>query len=80
MRNRTVLPPWVPDFVKGHHFFEDWGTIKHFIPGRTPNEDEEAILPDFVYTSPNLRCNDIKDTLDCGSPNPERDTNEESLN
>ncbi|KAF8326910.1 hypothetical protein F5887DRAFT_1288837 [Amanita rubescens] len=80
MRNRTVLPPWVPDFVKGHHFFEDWGTIEYFIPGRAPNEDEEVILPDFVYTSPNLQCNGIKDTLDCGSPNPERDTNEESLN
>ncbi|KAF8326901.1 hypothetical protein F5887DRAFT_186671 [Amanita rubescens] len=80
MRNKTLLPPWVPDFVKGHHFFEDWGTIEHFIPGRAPNEDEEVILLDFVYTSLNLQCNDIKDTLDCGSPNPERDTNEESLN
>ncbi len=80
MKNRTVLPPWVPDFVKGHHFFEDWGTIEHFIPGSVPSEDEEAILPDLVFTSPNLQCNGIKDTLDYGSPNFERDTNEDSLN
>ena len=80
MRNRTVLPPWVPDFVKGHHFFEDWGTIEHFVPGSAPSEEEEAILPDLAFTSPNLQCNVIKDILDCSSPNPERDINEESLN
>ena len=61
MRNRTVLPPWVPDFVKGHHFFEDWGTIEDFVPGSAPSEEEEAILPDFVYTSPDMQCNGIKD-------------------
>ncbi|KAF8334556.1 kinase-like domain-containing protein [Amanita rubescens] len=80
MRNRTVLPPWVPDFVKGHHFFEDWGTIERFIPGSAPSEEEEAILPNLAFTSPNLQCNGIKDILDCGSPNPERDINEEFLN
>lgn len=61
MRNMTVLPPWVPDFVKGHHFFEDWGTIEHFVPGSAASKEEEAILPDFVYTSPDMQCNSIKD-------------------
>ena len=27
-----MLPPWVLDFIKGHHFSEDWGIIEHFIP------------------------------------------------
>jgi len=75
-----MLPPWVPDFVKGHHFFEDWGTIEHFMPGSAPSEEDEAILPDLAFTSPNLQCNGIKDALDCGSPNPELDSNEEYLN
>lgn len=79
MRNRTLLPPWVPDFVKGHHFFEDWGTIEHFIPGSAPSEEDEAILPDLAFTSPNLQCNAIKDALDSGSPDPELNTNEEYL-
>lgn len=61
MRNRAVSPPWVPDFVKGHHFFEDWGTIEHFVPGSALSEVEEAVLPGFVYTSPHLQCNDIED-------------------
>ncbi len=61
MRNRTVLAPWVPDFVKGHHFFEDWGTIEDFVPGSAPGKEEEAILPDFVYTSPDMQCSGIKD-------------------
>ncbi|KAF8345400.1 hypothetical protein F5887DRAFT_917380 [Amanita rubescens] len=56
-----VLPPWVPDFVKGHHFFEDWGTIEDFVPGSALSEEEEGILPDFVYTSPDMQCNGIKD-------------------
>ena len=80
MRNRTVLPPWVPDFVKGHHFFEDWGTIEHFVPGSAPSKDDEAALPDFAYTSHGMQYNDLKDTLDCTSPNLGRNTSEESLN
>ncbi|KAF8349622.1 kinase-like domain-containing protein [Amanita rubescens] len=61
MRNRTVLPPWVPDFVKGHHFFEDWGTIEYFVPGSALTKDEEAVLPGFVYTSTDLQCNASED-------------------
>ena len=68
MRNRTVLPLWVPDFVKGHHFFEDWGTIEHFVPGSAPSKDDEAILPDFVYTSSGMQSNSLKDAFDCTSP------------
>ena len=76
MRNRAVLPLWVPDFVKGHHFFEDWGTIEHFVPGSAPSKDDEAILPDFVYTSSGMQSNSLKDAFDCASPDF---GNEESL-
>ena len=79
MRNRIVLPPWVPDFVKGHHFFEDWGTIEHFVPGNVPSKDDEAALPDFVYTSSGMQCNGIEDALNCASPELERNASEESL-
>lgn len=76
MRNRTILPPWVPDFVKGHHFFKDWGTIEHFVPGSAPSKDDEAVLPDFVYTSSHMQYNSLKDAFDCASPGL---GNEESL-
>ena len=76
MRNRTVLPLWVPDFVKGHHFFEDWGTIEHFVPGSAPSKDDEAIFSDFVYTSSGMQYNNLKDAFDCSSPDL---GNEESL-
>ena len=43
MRNRIVLPPRAPEFVK----FEDWGTIVHFVPG-APRKEEEAIFERVV--------------------------------
>ena len=82
MRNRTVLPPWVPDFVKGHHFFEDWGTIEHFVPGNALSKDEEAVLPGFVYTSPDLQCITSEDeSLDSSiSSDPQHTFPEELFN
>ena len=74
MRNRTVLPPWVPDFVKGHFFFDDWGTIEHPEPGCALDRDEDDILPDFAYVSPNLLQGIPDDSMD-----PEQTIPEESL-
>ncbi|KIL54492.1 hypothetical protein M378DRAFT_18838, partial [Amanita muscaria Koide BX008] len=53
MRNRTVSPPWVPDFVSGHHFFPTWESLEMFEPGLPVDEDEDE-FKDFLFTSAEL--------------------------
>ncbi|KAK2465060.1 hypothetical protein APHAL10511_002868 [Amanita phalloides] len=81
MRNKAVSPPWVPDFVTGHHFFEDWGTIEHFEPGHALEKDEADVLPDFAYTSPGLQHRVLEDTFDHSNhvlPNTQQNTTDET--
>ncbi|KAM6492406.1 Protein kinase-like domain containing protein [Amanita muscaria] len=55
MKNRTVSPPWAPDFVSGHFYYEDWGMPELFEPGHEVKKDGDPLLSDFFFASPDLQ-------------------------
>ncbi|KAM6492392.1 hypothetical protein JOM56_012116 [Amanita muscaria] len=55
MKNRTVSPPWAPDFVSGHFYYEDRGIPELFEPGHEVKKDEDSLLSDFFFASPDLQ-------------------------
>lgn len=54
MQNRVIPPPWVPDFISGHFYCEEWGAVELFEPGEAVGKDEDELLPEFFFTSPEL--------------------------
>ncbi|PFH47756.1 hypothetical protein AMATHDRAFT_50077 [Amanita thiersii Skay4041] len=74
MEKRDVPVPWVPDFISGHYYDEEWASIEEFQPGRALSlKESEEQFPDFHYTSPAIqKCNPdenldlFKNAYDCG--------------
>ncbi|KAF8639109.1 hypothetical protein AX17_001724 [Amanita inopinata Kibby_2008] len=55
MQNRAVPAPWIPDFMTGHFYDEEWGAINHFEPGLALRKDNDDLPSDFLFTSSKMQ-------------------------